>query len=853
MHATQKVLRLIRQRRVLFIASWILIACSIREISLWAAEPAKTAPQTSESKPAPAPPVAINASEVIPRAEQTLRSLQEIRFGLAAESDLALTSLQREMAVFAEKSEKRWQGEVARIGEMRSLQRLNDLLREWSLEQSQFDSWDRALARRSQILVGQENDVARIQETWHATRGAGKQQNFPKVALQKIAEVLREADAVRGLIRDAMAKLLSLQNQLANRRDSLAKIRSDIDKALEESERQLFVLDSPPIWQAMRSIESEDAFHVQAIQQSQRFAEDVQDFGIKYRDRILWHAGFFIALVLLFRYLRRASSALDIEQSGGSARFTLDQVLTTSFLLALLAAPFFYPAAPSAVLRVVVLPTVIPIAGLLPRLLPRIYRRGVLWLVAILLVNFVRYLLPADWIWARLLLLIIAVAGCVGLGLFLRSRAAALSHMGIRERIIILVTRLVCVLFAISIVSNCVGNLTLAEILVDVPVRSAYAAALLFTGAHFLMTVVAIALHSQPAQRLLAVRQSGALIERRCLTLIRLSAIILWAVLALNMAGIFRDFTAAGLSFLQLRWKLGEAEISIQDLAVFFAVFLSAVIFSRLLRFVLTEEILPRIRLARGVPGAVDVLCRYGVLLLGFLIALAAAGVDFSKVTLLISALGVGIGFGLQNLVNNFVSGLILVFEHPVQVGDYVEVSSLFGEVRKIGFRASVVRTPDGADVIVPNSELIGSRVINWSLTDQLRRINVPVSVAYGTDPNRVMDVLLGIARKHPAVLADPAPLVVFDRFGDSALNFTLLCWASVFNWFLTRSELTIAINNAFKETGIEIPFPQQDVHIHWPEGGSPGERAMPVTDSAEGKSAEPATVASARVSQVTK
>jgi potassium efflux system protein len=128
--------------------------------------------------------------------------------------------------------------------------------------------------------------------------------------------------------------------------------------------------------------------------------------------------------------------------------------------------------------------------------------------------------------------------------------------------------------------------------------------------------------------------------------------------------------------------------------------------------------------------------------------------------------------------VNNFVSGLILVFEHPVQVGDFVEVGTIFGEVRKIGFRASVLRTPDGADVIVPNSELIGSKVINWSLFDRLRRINISVGVAYGTDPNRVLDILLGIARKHPAVLAEPAPLAVFDRFGDSALF--LRCFAGL-------------------------------------------------------------------------
>jgi small-conductance mechanosensitive channel len=272
---------------------------------------------------------------------------------------------------------------------------------------------------------------------------------------------------------------------------------------------------------------------------------------------------------------------------------------------------------------------------------------------------------------------------------------------------------------------------------------------------------------------------------------------------------------------LQLRWSLGAAEISIQGIAAFFAVFLTAVLISRMTRFVLTEEILPRIRLPRGVPGAVDVLSRYGIMLIGFLIALAAAGVDFSKLTLLISALGVGIGFGLQNVVNNFVSGLILVFEHPVQVGDFVEVGTTFGEVRKIGFRASVLRTPDGADVIVPNSEMTGSRVINWSLFDRLSRISIPVGVAYGTDPARIIDILVEIARKHPAVLADPAPMAVFDRLGDSALNFTLLCWCIVDTFFIARSELTIAINNAFKEAGIQIPFPQQDVHLHWPDGES--------------------------------
>lgn len=174
-----------------------------------------------------------------------------------------------------------------------------------------------------------------------------------------------------------------------------------------------------------------------------------------------------------------------------------------------------------------------------------------------------------------------------------------------------------------------------------------------------------------------------------------------------------------------------------------------------------------------------------------------------------------------------------------MQVGDSVEVGTVFGEVRKIGFRASVLRTPDGAEVIVPNSELTGSRVINWSLSDRFRRITIPVRVAYGTDPNRVIDILLETARKHPAVLAEPAPLAVFDRFADSALNFTLFCWSFVDTFFVARSELTIAVNNAFKEAGIEIPLPQQDVHVHWPDRQGAAERSGHSKDVTQSKNAE--------------
>jgi potassium efflux system protein len=806
-------------KRIGALVAWWIVGGSLGWTTIQAAEPQKTPSQAAETKQ-PSAPVTIPAAEIIPRAEQASRSLQETRFQIAADSDAELNSLQAEIAAYAERSDRRWQGEAEMLPRLRSLQQLNDFLRQWSLEQSQLDGWDRALSRQSQILLNQEKEVTQIFDTWQATRDAGKQQRFPQVTMQKIAEVLREADAVRGLIRNSMATLLNLQIQLANRRDILNKIRNDIDKAREESGRQLFVLDSPPLWEALFQPAAKDTIIVQVVDSSQRFTEDLQEFAQKYRVRLIWHALFFLAMTLLFHFLRRDLSPESVERLGGaSALLILDRPFASSCLLALVAVPLFYPGAAGTVLRIAALPTIIPAIRLLPRLLPRFFQRWIYLLLSMYVLDFFRYLLPAGGLLTRVLLLIIAAGACVGLGLFLRSRGTELSTTHYRDRLILLAMRLLFLLFAVSAISNIVGNINLAEIFVATSIRMIYVGALIFVGAHLLMTLSSVALQSRPAGWLRSVRNHGELIAFRCRALIRVVAVVFWVAVCLAIAGVLADISAAGAQFFQLRWRIGAAEISIQDIAVFCAVILSAAIFSRTLRFILTEEIFPRIRLPRGVPGAIDVLSHYGILLLGFFIALAAAGVDLSKVTLLISALGVGIGFGLQNVVNNFVSGLILVFEHPVQVGDSIEVGTIFGEVRKIGFRSCVLRTPDGADVVIPNGELVGAKFINWCLSDRLRRISISVGAAHGTDPDRVIEILLSVARKHPAVLIDPPPLAVFDRFADSALTFSLLCWSWVDNFFVTRGELTIAINNAFKEAGIQIPFPQQDVHVHWPDG----------------------------------
>jgi len=204
----------------------------------------------------------------------------------------------------------------------------------------------------------------------------------------------------------------------------------------------------------------------------------------------------------------------------------------------------------------------------------------------------------------------------------------------------------------------------------------------------------------------------------------------------------------------------------------------------------------------------------YGIMTLGLIIALASLGLETSQFTVIGGALGVGVGFGLQSLVGNFVSGLILMFERPIQIGDTVEVGTLTGSVKRIGIRASVVRTFSGAEVIVPNNDLVSAQVINWTLSDQNRRLELYVGVKYGSDPQQVIDVLMGVIEGNQRLMAEPEPYVLFLGFGESSLDFELRAWTNDPLWWILGGEIKIQMYEALQANGIEIPYPQRDLHL---------------------------------------
>jgi len=267
---------------------------------------------------------------------------------------------------------------------------------------------------------------------------------------------------------------------------------------------------------------------------------------------------------------------------------------------------------------------------------------------------------------------------------------------------------------------------------------------------------------------------------------------------------------------------IGSLKIIPARIVIAIVVFSLLMAVSAWLRRRMEGEWLVKSRMERGTREAMVTIIGYLGVAVAILIALSVAGVQFTNLAIIAGALSVGIGFGLQNIVNNFVSGLILLFERPVKTGDWILVGNTEGYVKRIRIRSTLIQTFDRADVIVPNSELISGQVTNWMLYDPRGRVKVPIGVAYGSDTRLVHDLLLKIADEHPKVITDGStavPKVLFIGFGDSALNFELRAFVQNIDERLQIvSDINFAIDASFREHGIEIPFPQRDLHVrNWP------------------------------------
>jgi small-conductance mechanosensitive channel len=367
-------------------------------------------------------------------------------------------------------------------------------------------------------------------------------------------------------------------------------------------------------------------------------------------------------------------------------------------------------------------------------------------------------------------------------------------------------------LLAASLAANIFGYVALSLVFRRGALIGAFIATAFYSTARILSLILIIALRSDRGRSLTQGHRET--VERWGERILALVALLMWLRSQLYLFTIYDIVVGAITEVLQFPLGSGPEPFKLGDALSIFLILVLGFALAKFVTFVLEKSVLLRLPLQQGLPYAISKVTYY-ILLLMVLLAALSKGVDLSKFTVVTGAIGVGLGFGLQNIVNNFVSGLILLFERPIRVGDTVDIGGMVGTVKRIGARSSTVLTFQDAEVIVPNSNLIANQVINWTLSSSWRRVEIPVSIAYGTDPERVLKLLVEVAKSNSGVMINPEPMAFFLGFGESALTFELRFWsARQETWFQLKSDVAIAVSKALREAGIEIPFPQRDLHV---------------------------------------
>jgi small-conductance mechanosensitive channel len=698
-----------------------------------------------------------------------------------------------------------------------STSKLSDLQKKWMSHLITVKGWENALVARSEKLEKDRINLLETRRTWDVTYIAAEKEKVPNQMLIRIKELTTTISEIQTKYRKRLDEIISLQNIVSEKVNLINTTITQIDELLIQKKLQIFSIDSNSLWEAFKAEEEEPDFSEYLSENLKRHSETLAEFYENYNENIIIHLALLIILLAFLLSLRRFGNKLIMDKEAAEiSREILNHPYSVAILVTLLLTRELYPQAPNLISKLAQIMSLIPVLRLLPVLYVKRIHQLLLTFIGIYFLNLIYVLSSEQALIHRIFLLFITILSLGFLIWIIRQKWLETIESDSRlAKFGSFIITLFSIFLVISIFSNLIGNVSLASLLTTASLTSIYMSFIFLTGSLVVIGLLNLILSTKFAHLSRIVRVHPQKIRESISKFIYFISSLFWIYFTM------RDFTIVNLVYdwfdaiISERLQIGSVDISLGDVLVFFIAIYASILISRFIRFLLEEDILVRMKLPRGVTAAISMLTNYAIIALGLMIAFSVAGIELSKFAIMLGALGVGIGFGLQNIVNNFISGLILIFERPIQLRDTIAQGELYGTVTRIGIRSSTIRTFDGAEVIVPNANLISNEVTNWTLSDRRRRIQILVGVAYGTDPEKVLKILKETIKNNPDILETPEPLILFREFGESSLNFDIRFWtADSSTWMELQSNVTVEINNAFKKAGIEIPFPQRDLHL---------------------------------------
>lgn len=794
----------------LLVALQVLWALPIPSLAQRKPSASPTAPQPGTSAPTEAPRTqdTVPLPQIVAETEALTRLLEEIERRL--DPDPSLSAIDPTLRRLEQEINEGKSDVEATISQDPSLAELSALERDWRARSEPYAELQKQLSERITMLESDLGLLDTRQAQWQATIDRIEGDAALKEIIDRVRSKIAEIQTIRSRTTGQTNDVVVLQNKVSLQDQMVAETLERIVEAKGLVQRSLLVPDSPPLWKT--DFAAPAIFKPSYSRGLTRLTHFVKARrSVIYGPIVVFAIALFFAIGFKRRLPRLTKAGLIQEQDV--------HLFSRQFSLAMLAALMWVvvvsPALPVMMRNLIAALLLIPMVRLFLPLVKPVWRPLAYVLAAFGLASAAVEVFGA-WDQTRRVGAAVLDAAAIVMFVWLvnRSRKSGVAFSK-RSVLSLAAMRIGILILLASLVANVFGYTALSHVLRAGTILASYLAVIFCTVHRVTIAIGSVLLRSHLAASIRAIQLQSETVLRWVSRALEIGALFLWVYASLSFFTIREDVLDRVAASLSASMSLGTISISLGDVLTFLLTLFLGVTAAKVIRVLLREDVIPRLSLKRGLPAAFSTLIYYALITAVFFFALAAGGADFSRLTVLTGAFGLGVGFGLQTVINNLASGVLLLLERPINVGDVLEVERVIGVVKRIGLRSSTIRTFQGAEVIVPNSDLITNHVTNWTLSERNRRVDLAVGVAYGTDPERVIKLLVDTASSHPDIVRDPPPLALFMEFGESSLNFELRFWAPHARTYQhLKSEVAVRVIAALREAEIRIPFPQRELHV---------------------------------------
>lgn len=689
---------------------------------------------------------------------------------------------------------------------------------EWTNYKSTLSEYQGVVKKRSEEISKIINDLYNDISRWELTKKELGEKSDSKDVSESINEIIKALQEVSSTAHTRLDAIFLTQKKITDLVLIIDEEISNIEFAENQKRKDYFVLDSPPIWKISSQAAVNDSIAPAAVSSTSLIIEGIKQNKRQFIDFFRLNTRIFVLqvlfLILFLGFLiaaqRKLKKNILVLKSPVEiqARTILKSPFLTTLSVGVLVSAFFYDSMVPAYAEFHVMIVLFGTILLLPKVTHSRFSNFLWLLFAVYLINTFEAFIGVKANLIRWILIIDAILLAVSLYVGRKIVIEEPETFSQIFRLYKFVSILYIILLMVSIAANIIGMVALSNFITKAVLLSLSFGMIIYLAVKVFTSIFILIFKFRSSTNIQTITAMVNATHQRIRPLFNLVGLVFWLFFTISGFELYDILVNWFEEMMAMQWQIGEMTISLGGILAFVGIFIITLFIAKISAALFQDEWMVNV-LPRGIAPAISLVLRIVVIGLGLYAGLSAAGVDLSKLGFILGALGVGIGFGLQNVVLNFVSGLILAFERPINLGDTIEVDMEMGVVTNIGVRSSNIRAYSGAEVIIPNGDLISKKVINWTLSNRNRRSKVAMKTSPDADPEKVIELFNGIANDHPFTSKEPAPKTYFYGYGpDGNLNFALMYWTTFSDTLKTDSQIALQIFKTLKKEGIEAPAP---------------------------------------------